>query len=107
MKRIRNKDPVIYKKDTAFFGDEGSSDDKEDGDKEEGGKKAVKKSKPMYLKDVIAKQALEEADGAESDSDGGEVRQGPSVYGSGTHAFPLRPFHPVLACFPVFTPPLP
>ena len=59
--RIKRKDPVIYQSDVHFF-QKGEEED-EDGEGEGGappqkaGAEAVKKSKPLYLKDVLARQA--------------------------------------------------
>jgi len=52
--RIKRKDPVIYQPEVHFF-------NKDDEEGEEDGKgletsAAVKKSKPLYLKDIIARQ---------------------------------------------------
>jgi hypothetical protein len=71
IKRIRSKDPSIYDSSKKFFeakdGEGGSEEDvEEDGMKE---KKKAKKVKPVYLKDVIAQQALARAEaGGEGDS---------------------------------------
>ncbi|BBN11576.1 protein KRI1 [Marchantia polymorpha subsp. ruderalis] len=52
LSKIKKRDPSIYSQETAFFGD----DDEED---EEELKSTVKKQKPQYLKDVIARQLLD------------------------------------------------
>ncbi|PSC75398.1 KRI1-like protein [Micractinium conductrix] len=64
MMKIRARDPAIYKPDTKFYSS--SDDEGEDG----GPKKAARKEKPMYLKDVMYQQALQEG-GTDSDEEGG------------------------------------
>ncbi|XP_024529781.1 protein kri1 [Selaginella moellendorffii] len=64
--RIKKKDPSIYKPEVKFFED----DDDEDEDVEE--EKALKeRKKPVYLKDVVAKQALENPEGDEDEEEDG------------------------------------
>ncbi|GIL71939.1 hypothetical protein Vretimale_611 [Volvox reticuliferus] len=72
--RIRSQDPSIYQKDVHFF----TEDDNETEDGLAGDKPAaVKKAKPMYLKDMIAKQALDyEAGGDSSDDEEARREQG-------------------------------
>lgn len=78
--KIKRKDKSIYDKDAKFY----SSEEESDG---EGGKRAKKKrkEKPMYLKDVVYKEAMDLAAGLGSDSDdeneGGRRRgdEGPVV----------------------------
>jgi len=70
--KIRRKDKSIYDKEAKFY----SSDDGEGENGEQGGeKKKIKKQKPMYLKDVVYKEAMDRAAGLASDSDeeGGNV----------------------------------
>jgi protein KRI1 len=68
--KIRRKDKSIYDKEAKFY----SSDD---GDGEGGGmKKKVKKEKPMYLKDVVYKEAMDRAAGLATDSDEEEDQNG-------------------------------
>ncbi|XP_024522328.1 protein kri1 [Selaginella moellendorffii] len=63
--RIKKKDPSIYKPEVKFFEDDGDEDE----DVEE--EKALKeRKKPVYLKDVVAKQALENPEGDEDEEDG-------------------------------------
>ncbi len=50
--RIRSQDPAIYQKDVKFFQEEEEGDDAEGG----GAAGKSKKAKPIYLKDMIAKQ---------------------------------------------------
>ncbi|PNW77549.1 hypothetical protein CHLRE_10g441450v5 [Chlamydomonas reinhardtii] len=69
MLRIRQKDPAIYQKDVKFFDDE-----EEGGEEVEEGaggakQKKAKKEKPMYLKDMIAKHALEYGPEVSSDDE--------------------------------------
>jgi protein KRI1 len=64
--KIRRKDKSIYNKEAKFY----SSDDDDEEDGEQGGKKKkVKKEKPMYLKDVVYKEAMDRAAGLATDSD--------------------------------------
>jgi protein KRI1 len=61
LSRLKNNDPEVLKTDVKFYESEDEEDDK-DGDKkpkkdEKYGKK--KKEKPMYLKDVVARDLLE------------------------------------------------
>ena len=70
--KIRNKDESIYNKDVKFF--ESESEENEAGevkvDAASSGRKDSKKDKPMYLKDMVFREALETAEnGAMSDSD--------------------------------------
>ncbi|EFJ52328.1 hypothetical protein VOLCADRAFT_102989 [Volvox carteri f. nagariensis] len=73
--RIRKQDPSIYQKDVQFF--EEVQEEAQEDDALAGKPAAAKKAKPMYLKDMIAKQALEYGPGGNSsdDEDGGEGRQ--------------------------------
>lgn len=65
--KIRHKDQAIYDKDAKFYS---SEEEDEDGNQENGDNKAKKnKEKPMYLKDVVFKEAMERAAGEGSDSD--------------------------------------
>lgn len=72
--KVKNQDPILREKDAKLF----NSDDDED-EVEEGGdasKKKAKKDKPMYLKDVVSKQLIEEGpefsdEEMESEDDGG------------------------------------
>ncbi|PIA54395.1 hypothetical protein AQUCO_00900737v1 [Aquilegia coerulea] len=52
--KVKNKDPILNQKDVKLF--ESSSDN----DEEEEGLKKDKKKKAMYLKDVVAKQLIED-----------------------------------------------
>jgi protein KRI1 len=71
--KIRRKDKSIYDKEAKFY----SSDDGEGEDGEEGGrKKKTKKEKPMYLKDVVYKEAMDRAAGLGTDSDEDEENGG-------------------------------
>ncbi|GFR40096.1 hypothetical protein Agub_g644 [Astrephomene gubernaculifera] len=81
--RIRRKDPAIYQKDVKFFDDEGEEGQGGGGEEEEeGGSKKPKsaKAKPVFLKDLIAKQALEYGPGGDSSDEeeqgGGAKREG-------------------------------
>ncbi|KAG7672609.1 hypothetical protein Ndes2526B_g08865 [Nannochloris sp. 'desiccata'] len=67
--KIRKKDKSIYDKEAKFY----SSDD---GEGEGGMKKKVKKEKPMYLKDVVYKEAMDRAAGLATDSDEEEENEG-------------------------------
>ena len=79
IKRIRSKDPSIYDPSSDFFskgkdGDDSDGDDDDDCDddsEDESAAKKTRRSKPMLLKDVIAKHAIEDAEngGPASDSD--------------------------------------
>lgn len=51
--RIKRQDPAIYRPDVAFF-EEGDDDGDDQDEAEEGGSKRAKR--PMYLKDMLAKQ---------------------------------------------------
>jgi len=64
--RIRKRDPVIYEKDVKFFKDEEEEDEAADGE-DKGGK--TDKKKPLYLKDMLAKQALEHGPELADDED--------------------------------------
>ncbi|KAG2432858.1 hypothetical protein HXX76_008591 [Chlamydomonas incerta] len=66
MLRIRQKDPAIYQKDVKFFEDEEEGGEEGAG---AGAQQKVKKEKPMYLKDMIAKQALKYGPELSSDDD--------------------------------------
>lgn len=60
--RIRSQDPTIYQKDVQFFKEE---DGDELGEQETDGKpglRATKAAKPLYLKDMIAKQVCSGAE---------------------------------------------
>ena len=59
--KIRNKDTSIYDPNAKFYSEE------EDEDEEEKG--ATRKEKPVYLKDVVYKEAMELANGEGNDSD--------------------------------------
>eukprot|EP00873_Tetraselmis_striata_P003210 jgi/Tetstr1/423474/TSEL_014155.t1 len=92
IKRIRSKDPSIYDSKNSFFGEQGGEDEEGeegseseggDSDGEEGGGRREKggKPRPVYLKDVIAREALARAAGEASDSDeeaDGEAQAGPT-----------------------------
>ena len=70
--KIRNKDSSIYDPNVTFY----SSDD--DGD-DDGEGRVEKKDKPVYLKDVVYKQALELADGGgDVEEDGPQEEKGKS-----------------------------
>ncbi|KAJ4751238.1 Protein KRI1 [Rhynchospora pubera] len=59
--RVKENDPEVLKKDVKLYESEGEGDD-EEGDKKmkkEGKKGKKKKEKPMYLKDVVARDLLE------------------------------------------------
>lgn len=80
--RIRRKDPAIYDPSVAFFpeadgadggaGPQGEGEAQEDGGPD--GKKHKRKEKKVFLKDVLARQALEQ--GGEPSSSGGEEEEG-------------------------------
>jgi protein KRI1 len=55
--RLKNNDPEVLKMDVKFYESEEEEDDKEGDKKPKKGKK--KKEKPMYLKDVVARDLLE------------------------------------------------
>ncbi|KAK3234082.1 hypothetical protein CYMTET_55648, partial [Cymbomonas tetramitiformis] len=59
LQKISKRDPTIYKEETQFYSEEEEED--------ETPVKSSKKSKPLYLKDLLAQQLLE--DGAEADYD--------------------------------------
>ncbi|GLC34476.1 hypothetical protein PLESTB_001257000 [Pleodorina starrii] len=67
--RIRKQDPSIYEKDVQFFNEEGAEEGDDGADGGPGGKAGAKKARPMYLKDMIAKQALEHGPGGDSSDD--------------------------------------
>jgi protein KRI1 len=67
--KIRRKDKSIYDKEAKFYSSDDGEDDNEDGEGEGGKKKKVKKEKPMYLKDVVYKEAMDRAAGLATDSD--------------------------------------
>jgi len=73
--RIRRREPAIYQPDVKLYSSSDASDasDAEEGGAEEGGK--AKRRKPMYLKDVLARQALEGGGAGGSDSDDEEGGQ--------------------------------
>ena len=66
--KIRNKDTSIYDPNAKFY----SSDDDEE--EEDEGVLKVKKEKPVYLKDVVYKEALELAQGGDVEDDGPKER---------------------------------
>jgi hypothetical protein len=53
MLRIRKKDPAIYQPDFYFFG---KGDEEEGSEEKVKGESVSKKAKPLYLKDVLARQ---------------------------------------------------
>uniref|UniRef100_A0A7S3VJ15 Kri1-like C-terminal domain-containing protein n=1 Tax=Dunaliella tertiolecta TaxID=3047 RepID=A0A7S3VJ15_DUNTE len=61
--RIKRKDPAIYDSSVAFFPEAPEEEE------EEGGASKPKGEKPLYLKDVLARQALERGPEASSSSD--------------------------------------
>ncbi|MEW5312524.1 MAG: hypothetical protein WDW38_004154 [Sanguina aurantia] len=67
--RIKRKDPQIYQSDIFFFGKEGDAAQQQGPAAAEGGEGAapLQRKKKMFLKDVLAQQALEH--GAELDED--------------------------------------
>ncbi|MQL98401.1 hypothetical protein Taro_031111 [Colocasia esculenta] len=74
--RVKKNDPAIYQKDSKLYssGDEEEEEEEEgeEGEEEEEEKKKkkpkAKKERPLYIKDVVAKQLLEE--GPEFEDDG-------------------------------------
>uniref|UniRef100_A0A1D1Z208 RING-type E3 ubiquitin transferase n=1 Tax=Anthurium amnicola TaxID=1678845 RepID=A0A1D1Z208_9ARAE len=56
--RVKRNDPAIYREDAKLY----SSDEEEEegGEEDDGQKPKTKKEKPLYIKDVVAKQLLEE-----------------------------------------------
>jgi hypothetical protein len=77
IKRIRNKDPTIYKPDVAFF----------EGDEEEGAKKGKKKDRGegrKTFKDVVREQVVAAESGrdvvASSDEEGDDEPRGRCVF---------------------------
>ncbi|XP_042509770.1 protein KRI1 homolog [Macadamia integrifolia] len=58
--KVKNRDPILKQKDAKLF--EHEDDDDEEEEEEDGEEKKPKstKDKPMYLKDVVAKQLIEE-----------------------------------------------
>ncbi|GKV27861.1 hypothetical protein SLEP1_g36981 [Rubroshorea leprosula] len=64
--KVRSQDPRLKQKDIKLFG----SDDDDDSSEQEGEQKEKKEKKAVYLKDVVAKQLIEEGpDFEEDDSD--------------------------------------
>lgn len=57
--KIKKKDPVIYSAEATFYDDDGEEEEEEEGLR-------VEKKKPMYLKDVVARQLLEGGDNEEA-----------------------------------------
>ncbi|KAI3848903.1 hypothetical protein MKX03_030190 [Papaver bracteatum] len=70
--KVKNQDPIIKQKDAKLFDSEDEESEEEEGDIKE------KKSKPKYLKDVIAEKLLE--DGGEDEDDDIRVRPGGKTY---------------------------
>ncbi|KAI3970201.1 hypothetical protein MKW92_052688 [Papaver armeniacum] len=70
--KVKNQDPIIKQKDAKLFDSEDEGSEEEEGDRKE------KKSKPKYLKDVIAETLLE--DGGEDEDDDSRVRPGGKSY---------------------------
>eukprot|EP00899_Mesostigma_viride_P009797 jgi/Mesvir1/18819/Mv04310-RA.1 len=78
LSKIRNKDPSIYQDGVNFFPEESDADEDDEGDEHGGvgGAKEGGKARPMYLKDVNARHALEDAEGGgEGDEEGGRARR--------------------------------
>ncbi|CAM6105228.1 unnamed protein product [Calypogeia fissa] len=70
--KIKKRDPIIYSADTNFFGND-------DDDEEEEELKKEKKQKPLYLKDVNARQLLEGGNGND-DEDVEKPKKPPTSY---------------------------
>jgi protein KRI1 len=64
--RIKKRDPSIYVSEAKFYDEEGDEDGREEGDGVEPATKE-KKKKPLYLKDVVARQLLD--GGADEDEE--------------------------------------
>lgn len=65
--KIKQRDKSIYDKEAKFYSsEEEESDEEEDGEEKP---KKKQKEKPMYLKDVVYKEAMDLAAGLASDSD--------------------------------------
>lgn len=71
--RVKKNDPAIMQKDARLF--ESSSEDEEEED-EHKKSKATKKVKPLYLKDVMARQLMEEGPEFEEEP----LKKNPKVY---------------------------
>ncbi|KAG0479993.1 hypothetical protein HPP92_010624 [Vanilla planifolia] len=69
--RVKKKDPAMQQKDAKLFSS--SSDDEEE---EEKRPKDLKKKKPLYLKDLMARQLMEEG----PEFDGEPLKENPFVY---------------------------
>ncbi|XP_010256656.1 PREDICTED: protein KRI1 homolog [Nelumbo nucifera] len=67
--KVKKKEPIINQKDTKLFESEDEEDDEEEEEEE---KPKSSKEKPMYLKDVVAKQLIEE--GPEFDDNNSKSR---------------------------------
>ncbi|KAI3871920.1 hypothetical protein MKX03_012953 [Papaver bracteatum] len=72
--KVKNQDPIIKQKDAKLFDSEDEESEEEDGDIKE------KKSKPKYLKDVIAEKLLEDGGEDEDEDDDIRVRLGGKTY---------------------------
>ncbi|GAX72819.1 hypothetical protein CEUSTIGMA_g274.t1 [Chlamydomonas eustigma] len=87
--RIKHKDPIIYKPDIYFF----KKEEEEEGEGLEDTKvpntdaeEPPKKSRPLYLKDVLAKQALEHGPEIPSDEEAEEEGSTKRIVSATKHA---------------------
>ncbi|KAF5191843.1 Kri1-like protein [Thalictrum thalictroides] len=71
--KVKNKDPILNQKDVKLF--ESSSDEEEEEEE-----KTEKKKKAMYLKDVVAKQLIEDGPELEEDEEKEEKSRVKSYY---------------------------
>lgn len=82
--KVKKKDPVISQKDVKLY----DSDDKDGGDSPKG-----KKEKPLYLKDVVAKQLLEDGPEFGEEEGGSKTRESQAMVYSKEQEEYLKEFH--------------
>eukprot|EP00887_Chlorella_sp_A99_P002553 scaffold6.g2553.t1 len=84
--KIRARDASIYQPDAKFYSSSEGEEEEGGGEEPEGGKQGGK-AKPMYLKDVLFKQAMEGEQSSSDDDEGGGRR------GAGADAPPVQTYN--------------